>query len=120
MVEETIEVVQTVDPSLTQISSLQETQRINDLSQLSDYEVEVVTSIEDSGPAVDPSLEDDEFFEDVKGVIQKEQAAETLENIIAESEGPIEFKEELIPQGGVTAITEELTAILSEEELNRI
>lgn len=76
--------------------------------------MQTVTSIEESGPAADPSLEDDDDYEDVPGVLQYEQAAATLENIRASSEEVVEFDETLIPQDGVTEVTDELKTVLSE------
>jgi hypothetical protein len=57
----------------------------------SDYDVVEVLSIEDTVPEADPALEDDEDFVDMPGVLSEEQAAEAMEDIIAQSLEPVVF-----------------------------
>lgn len=74
---------ETTTTGITQIDSL--------LDFTSDYDVVEVLSIEDTVPEADPALEDDEDFVDMPGVLSEEQAAEAMEDIIAQSLEPVVF-----------------------------
>lgn len=84
---------------MTTISSID---NIFDFTQ--DYEVVETLSIEETVGVPDSSLEDEEEFLDIEGVISIEQAAEAIEEIIQESVKPVVFNEKLIPTGGVIPI----------------
>lgn len=72
-----------------------------------DYEVVVTLSIAETVGVADSSLEDEEDFLDIEGVISIEQAAKAIEEIIQASALPVVFDEKLIPTGNVIDIPEE-------------
>ena len=73
----------------------------------------MITTIEEQVGAPDPELEDEDDFEDVKGVVSREQAAQFLEILDDELDKPVVFDETLIPTGGVKEVSAELAATLS-------
>ena len=88
-----------------------------------DYEVVKVVPLEELVAPLDTSLEEDDDFEDVPGVLSQEQAAgiiEDLEEQLAIPQEEVEFKEELIPVGDLPPPPEEELAQMTETEIAEI
>jgi hypothetical protein len=85
-----------------------------------DYEVKKTVPIEELVAPLDTSLEEDDDFEDVPGVLSSEQAAGIIEEISSLNEiaaEDVKFDETLIPTGSIPPPPEEELATYSEEQL---